>query len=328
MNMNRRDFLKMLFGATAFAVLEANAGTRMVTRFLTPDDQKDQNHDRDNLLLLDSMLETLKLNEGFHLEFYRCTADKVTVGCGSNVQSNPRLLDGVTIYRSGKALTDDDRKKFLDGMKTVSKSDLAKYTVSREDATKMARQFFKTIVPEACRFLSRDDGKTFFYDMPLCMQALAMDVLYNVGDGEFRKFKKFKAALARKDYSGATDEAKVYTNKEKKEVNKNRERRKQRMRDIMRLVQNRSDRPTKEILAALEADCLKQLKGKMDSASCQKEIKCEKLLAIGEIEHIRMMRERSRALVQQKSAQMSAQPMRSDRQAAQNDRPKDRGVIR
>ena len=329
MEMNRRGFLKLLFGAAAGVALNANAATRTVGRFLsdTEEEAEAKHRDYDDQLLLDSFIETLKLNEGLRLHFYRCTSEKVTVGYGSNVQANTNLLNGVEIYHQGQALDPVARKNLLKNLKTLPNTELATYTIKEKDAANMAKKFLKASIPEVCEFLCPDrSNQTFFYNLPLCMRALALDIFYNLGETKFQEYKKFRTALRHKDYDKATDESLVYTDTKKKKVNKERERRKHQMRDIMCFVWKRSDRPTSEILAELEADCLKRLQSQMDPASCQRELKCEKLLAIGEIEQMKRQRQRSQAILSRKVPETKPAPSRQ--QIAVNQHLKDRGVIR
>ena len=72
-----QDYLRLLFGVGAGMTLKANAATRVAGQFLSDAEQSAEAKRRnyDTQLLLDSFIETLKLNEGLRLNFYRCTSE-------------------------------------------------------------------------------------------------------------------------------------------------------------------------------------------------------------------------------------------------------------
>ena len=184
--------------------------------------------------------------------FYHKTGDKITVGYGVNVEANGELLSGIPIYHRGKALTEAERKIFLNTMTEKDSDVLGEYTIKAEDAVLLGKKAMLKEIRNTARILSRDDGKsTFLYDLPFCMQALAVDICYNVGSGKFRKYEKFKNALLARDYDKALKESVVYTNKETKATNKKREWSKKRLFEIMRLVQKNASLGAEKIKALL-----------------------------------------------------------------------------
>jgi len=184
--------------------------------------------------------------------FYHKTGDKVTVGYGVNVEANGELLSDIPIYHAGKKLSDPERKAFLDSMTKKDKKSLEQYTISSKDAEYLGKKAMLKEIRNAARFLTREGSKsTFLYDLPFCMQAMAVDICYNVGGGKFQKYKNFKAALLARDYDKALAESVVYTDKKTKATNKKREWSKKRLVDIMRLVQGNASLGAEKIHALL-----------------------------------------------------------------------------
>ena len=104
-------------------------------------------------LLIDSYLPILKVNEGEKLNFYHKPGDKVTVGYGTNVESNPSYLSDVTIYYRGKPLMPAGKKVFLATMAKKNQTDLAQYTITAEDAKKWQSGECAILFPNWQKFL-------------------------------------------------------------------------------------------------------------------------------------------------------------------------------
>jgi len=173
-------------------------------------------------ILTRAYLPLMKLNEGEKLYFYRCTAKKVTVGYGSNIQDNPNLLKGVTVYLNKTPLSDTQRNDFLKNCTSMSDTDLKKYTITRQDAEKMALKSTAQCV------LDLKQVPSLKYDLlPLSMQLMCLDIAYNVGKGGFLKYQNFCKWLNAGNFKKALSESTVYTDVKTHKVNQFREDRKQ-----------------------------------------------------------------------------------------------------
>ena len=187
MPFTRRQFLGTLAAAIGLAA------TPGIARAMKPAPQAPKANSNGVLtqkynedLLIDSFFPTLAQNEGERLHFYRCARKKVTIGYGTNVQDNPSALTGVSVLHKGQVLTPAQLKSFLDSMKDLTKAQLKKYTVSKTDAKKMAVTGMRTQIQELARRLTDDKTKkSIFFGLPLCMQALCLDISYNIGIEKF-----------------------------------------------------------------------------------------------------------------------------------------------
>jgi len=245
-------------------------------------------------LLIDSFFPTLVKNEGKCLYFYRCTSNKVSVGYGTNVQDNPAALTGVSIQHKGKTLTPAQVKTFLAGMKGLTAAQLKKYTITAPDAKKMALSDMRSAIHRLSQRLTDDKTKkSIFFNLPLCMQALCLDIAYNIGTDKFLStYPKLQAALKRKDYAAAVRESTVYTNKKKKKTNKARERRKQRLLRVMTIAQNNSAKPSHEVCTLIASDYQARVSILARPLGRTTDIESEQWLALGELAHIRIERQR------------------------------------
>ena len=256
-------------------------------------------------LLIDSYLPILKVNEGEKLNFYHKPGDKVTVGYGTNVESNPSYLSDVTIYYRGKPLMPAGKKVFLATMAKKNQTDLAQYTITAEDAKKMAIRGMRDSIPKLAKVFATPKNPASFYGLPLCMQALCLDIFYNVGSANFEKFKKFKAAIQRQDFDTAVKESVVYVDKKKKTTNFKREWMKKRLLAVTRLVQKNSN---------LRADALERLVTQNYEQTTplsvrilqRSNLKGELSMAIGELTQIRLQRrEKERARTSQAKSKIT-----------------------
>ena len=258
MNITRRGFLELLAGVTLVGCAKGeDTQSQKKKASRTPSGLSPQEE-----MIVKYFLPMLKRNEDAEKEdnepanfqFYCKSEDKVTVGYGVNIEANSSLLDDVSVYHNGKKLSDQERKTFLDTAAKKDNDTLAQYTITAEDAEYLTKKAMVAELRNTARILSDANGKTFLYDLPFCMQALAFDICYNVGQGHFKEYKKFKAALLARDYDKALKESLVYTNKKKKTTNKRREWAKKRLLDIMRLVQKNSSTDPKNIRQLLQQD--------------------------------------------------------------------------
>ena len=186
---------------------------------------------------------TLKKNEGEKLCFYRCANNKVTIGYGSKIEGNTKQLDNTTVYYRGRALSKEKKTLFLSQLTTKTNAALADYSITQRDAEKIAKNF----AYQAMHTLDTEFKEIHFVDLPIPMQALALDVFYHVGRESFKKYKLFRSALAKKDYAKALAESKVYLNAQKREVSLKRERRKRRLFRIQQIIQENRTKTQEEI---------------------------------------------------------------------------------
>ena len=189
-------------------------------------------------ILVQAYLPTLKLNEAELLHFKRISEKELSVGYGSNILALPGLLDHINVFHNGKAMAEKDRRAFARNIASKTDAELKTYTVVAADAEKIALEYSRHSVQELKKIFDTVKGGKAFFDMPLCMQVLALDVYYNLPPAKFKKYVNFQAALNAGDYAKAVEESRVWANIEKRIVNEERERRKQRLYDVMCIVQN------------------------------------------------------------------------------------------
>ena len=215
---------------------------------------------KDVQLLMESFFPILKLNEGEKFCFYLCAKDKVSVGYGTNLEANPHL------YHNGQKLSMEESIKAYVQMNKMSanlaemkkaknkkaykkekkqvETKLAQYTIQPQDAKKLADKGMRYFIGQLeSRFKNPKTNQSCFFDLPLCMQGLALDIMYQIGPSRFANYKKFKAALLARDFETAVKESKVYIDKEAKTVSLNRERRKKRLLRVMKIAQAHKNNP-------------------------------------------------------------------------------------
>jgi len=306
MDMKRRDFIKGILALTAVA---GTPGMKLMAGEPAPAEKPDPQAPKklpglwyDRMLLIDSFFPMLEMNEKEVLYFYRDIKKKITVGYGSNVQANPDLLSDVSIYHKGRKLTAEEKKAFLKTMTSKTDGDLSGYRVSQDDAKKMAKSMMdQSVAKLATIFTNPKTKKSFFFDLPLCMQALCLDVMYNVGSNGFAKFVKFQKAITDRDFVTATKESLVYTNVKKKTINKGRERLKKRLIRVMKIVQDNAKKPFHQIHESIQADYKEQVPLRIRLVRGTKECRSEARLAEGEYTHIRLCQLRTQANIKQAS---------------------------
>ncbi len=277
MNISRRGFLGVLFGAGVGAV--AKAAVPAPLREMIPEHEVTPEQ-----LLVAAYFPTLKVNEGEKLHFYRCSARKVTVGYGTNVETNSKALADVAVFKKGVKLSKFGKALFMRKMKKMSDEELKQYTVQRSDAVKMAWKDTVQSIKTLQKTLVGKDKESYFFNLPLCMQALALDVFYNLGPAGFRKYKKFQAALKTGNFAGAVRESRVYTNKKTKKVNVRREAYKKRSLDVMNVVRLNVALPLPQILNLVAQSHVKAAP-KENPLDREVNLKAEAALAVGEYYH-------------------------------------------
>ena len=303
MDITRRGFLGLLASTALVGCSEGAVLPKKTSRTptgLSPQEER----------LVKYFFPMLKRNEDNKKEdappadfpFFHKKGDKVTVGYGVNVEDNHALLGDIDIYHGGKKLSDTEKQTFLDNITTKSNSDLEKYTIKAEDAEYLGKKALVAEIRNTARILTDPNNKPFLQDLPFCMQALAVDICYNVGQGKFRNYKKFRAALLARDYDKALSESVVYTNKETKDTNKRREWSKKRLVDIMRLVQRNASLGKGKINQILQQDYNANTSFVRQAMNRHTKFSHEILIAAGELEHIQATLEKTKKLQQSKIA--------------------------
>lgn len=180
-------------------------------------------------------------------------------------------------------------------MTSKTKAELKQYTISRTKATIMSLKDMHNRILNL-RHLFRDDKtqKPIFFDLPVCMQALCLDVIYNRGIAGFtREYKKFQAAIKRRDFPTAVKESKIYVNAAKRVVNTYRERRKQRFLRILNIVRENKDTSILVIQKKLSQDYVANVPVLVRLLNGTEDMRSEQALAHGEMEHMRLQKERT-----------------------------------
>ena len=314
MSISRRQFLTGLaglFAATTFAQASPQKGTTPPAPTVSAEPPaKLPGMEYDIKLLTDSFFPMLRLNEGESFKFYKDSKGIVTVGYGSNVQGNPKRLAGVPVYFQGKPLSAEARKLFIATMKDKTPWMLSQYSITKADAVKMAHADMKKSILHLRRVFSDPKTKqSYFFDLPLCMQALCLDVLYNVGAAKFEKFIKFKGALKNRNFALATRESKVYTDKSKGAVNKGRERRKNRLFRIMCVIDDNPKYTGAQLISAVREDYKKSVPLLTRARCFGIESPCEERMIMGELCHRRLMQMRAQEAAKAKAQKMQQAPV-------------------
>lgn len=113
-------------------------------------------------------LELIKEAEGFSAEEYRCTAGKLTIGYGHNVEANPLTEDQKELLNPDGTITEENASKLLFMM-------LPKYENG-------ARRLVD--------FDNLDDVR----------RALCIDLTYNLGEGGFKDFINTRRFINQGEY--------------------------------------------------------------------------------------------------------------------------------
>ena len=329
MSVTRRGFLGMLAG-TAVSGFSASGATpstvkksrnptgmspseELLIKFYLPMLKRSEAKSWSLSTLLDDGTKDDETPQTF--SFYHKSGDKVTVGYGVNVEAHPELLDDIPIYHYGKELLPEERKKFLADMTKMERGPLEQYTIKAEDAEYLSKKAMLKIMRSTQRILADEKaGKVSLYDLPFCMQALAVDVCYNVGEGKFWTYKKFKAALKERNYEKALAESVVYTNKETKAVNKKREWAKKRLLAIMRIVHDNPSLSQDKINQLIKENYEANTTTSMRMLNRHTKLPHEQSVAIGELYYVK------RSLLKAKQAQQTS------KKSEQSPTPKSRSV--
>ena len=236
--------------------------------------------------------------------FYHPEGDKVTVGYGVNAEAHKALFSDIPIYYYGKELSVKERKAFFETMDKKDRSQIEQYTIKPEDADYLFKKAMLTIIRSTERVLADEKtGKVALYDLPFCMQALAVDICYNIGEGNFAGYKKFKAALKDRNYDTALSESRVLTNKKTKATNRKREWAKKRLLTVMRLVQNNSSLSQEQINRLIEQDYAANTTKVMRALNRHTKLSHELAVATGELCCIRESLTRAKQVQQVKKDQ-------------------------
>lgn len=123
---------------------------------------------------MEDIIKRIKEFEGFSLRPYQCPAKKWTIGYGYNYE---------------------DR-----GFDTATMTELLKNGFSEALADRLVRAD-----AEKC-FAAAEKNFGFFKSMDAQRQAVVADMIYQLGLGGVKKFKKMLGCLEKGDYSGAAKE--------------------------------------------------------------------------------------------------------------------------
>jgi len=115
----------------------------------------------------------LKRHEGFSKNIYKCTAGKLTIGYGYNLESNQLSLDSYTI----------------DQLETRG--------ITTEYAAKLLEQCIDSLHYELVEKVS------CYSELDDVRKAVLLDMSYNLGVVGLRKFKKTLALIEKKDFYNA-----------------------------------------------------------------------------------------------------------------------------
>lgn len=120
--------------------------------------------------------EQLKRHEGFKLRVYKCTAGHSTIGCGYNLDANPAHLKKSEIDDMMKnGISEAKANYLLDLMIAMTETDLVKKL-------------------------------DFFTELSEPLQALLVNMAYNMGVNGLLKFKNTLAHIRTGSYDEAADE--------------------------------------------------------------------------------------------------------------------------
>lgn len=128
------------------------------------------------------LLENLKLDEGLRLKPYLCPAEKKTIGIGRNIEDVGFTDEEVTFLGL-------DQRNIDDG-------------ITEEEAIYLCRNDIERCHREAQRIC------TDFESHPDDIKRVLLNMLFNLGETRFRQFRKMIAAIEKRNYSEAADEAK------------------------------------------------------------------------------------------------------------------------
>lgn len=211
MAISRRGFLGLLLSGGVATVAKASSPISTVLKSNSTPSKQSATPEQ---LLIASYFPSLKANEGEVFNFYRCSAGKITVGYGTNVEDNPDIMKGVRLFYSPDGtpehkypIMEKDKNAFLQRIRNkanISEETLKKYFIAPEDAKRIAENHLHTFIDGL-----RTKYLPNLFKIPIAMQALALDVCYNVGLGKFEQFKNFRAALNSGDYETVVKESSV-----------------------------------------------------------------------------------------------------------------------
>jgi len=124
----------------------------------------------------------VKRHEGFREEMYLDPLKIPTIGYGTNLQTR-RAREGIESLGL-------NYQTILDGKQTISEQQASKlFYEDLEDAIATSIEIFPN-----------------YSEMPLNVRLVIPDMIYNLGETRFRKFKKAIAAISSGDYETAADE--------------------------------------------------------------------------------------------------------------------------
>ena len=139
-------------------------------------------------MLKHSLEEQLILHEGLRLEPYLCPAGYWTIGVGRNLETK-----GLTGFE----------QVYIFGRDSMSRLEVIERLKEQGITTEQAMWLLANDISECIK-----DLKTFtwFDQLDDVRAKVVIDMRFNLGAAEFRKFRKMIAALERDDYDTAADE--------------------------------------------------------------------------------------------------------------------------
>jgi len=125
--------------------------------------------------------------EGFRDKFYTCPAGKLTIGYGRNVQDNP--------------FTEEEYKMLFPELSILKAMiEIVKNGITESQAEKLLNIF---IIETTCDMMR---NYTWYRNLSLYRRMVILDMIYNLGLGDFMRFKKMIKALEGRNYVNASNE--------------------------------------------------------------------------------------------------------------------------
>lgn len=161
---------------------------------------------------LEKAKELLIKHEGLKLKVYRCTAEKLTIGVGRNIEDNKFSREEIGVLFPGENL---DQK--------TAELRVVKNGINRLQSMYLLDNDLNAVVKDL-RIIFRE-----FDEYPENVKLALASMRFNLGPAGFRKFKRMIANVKAGEYKVAADE--ITSSKYAKQVPN-------RAKDIMRLLKS------------------------------------------------------------------------------------------
>ena len=183
--------------------------------------------------LYDMARELLCLNEGCRTNFYRCSAKKITIGAGCNIQDFCSILQTLNLpiicpkEEGGlEALRGERRDQLCQRLPDMTDEEVAKVTMLPQHVEQLSRETYAYFYERMAQRFAKPapeyvsiNGQTTkttnmlsgidFNDVPSYVRVPIMDTAYQLGETKFEKYHLFETALRKKDYITALQELAV-----------------------------------------------------------------------------------------------------------------------